>query len=263
MIKLNLLPQYVIEVRRIRVVIVLFLVLLVLEAAIIFKAYTDLNLQVAWYTSDMKYFTDRTAMIQQEKSARDALVEEAKIYRPYIDFFTRNAIIKYNDEIAASLAEAANAIGGGKTWFDSLTVAKTGEVAATGHIKGMINFLDYYFVLKAKMFTLIPQAQPARSPAQKDWTIYNELPVQVTGKITKIFPAAPGVPATPDTPDKLYVPNGGGGAAAGGAPAGGPATGGAPGGGAPGGAAGAAGGARGGGPGGPAGGAPGGGRGGA
>jgi len=227
-IKLNLLPQYVIEARRIRVVVILFLVLLGLEGGIIYKAYIDLQAQETWFTNDKNYFTDRTKMIQGKKQERDLWKGKKDIYRPYIDFFTRNAIIQYNEGIAAAIEEAANTVGSGQTWFDSLSVTKDGQATATGHIVGMLNFLDYYFKMKPKGFTLVPQARPAPSYARDKWTLNDELPILVSGKITRTFPAKPTIPGeTPVTPDKLYIPWGGTAAPAGGgtaAPAGGRAA---------------------------------------
>lgn len=205
MIKLNLLPQYVIEVRRIRVVIIVFLVLLGLEGAIVYQAYADLQLQETWFTKDKDYFAQRADMIKAEKKTRDDLANQAKIYRPYIEFFTRNAIIEYNDKIAFSIEKAANTIGGGLPWFDVLTVTKAGDVTARGQIKGMINFLDYYWKMKDVSFTLVPQARPAPSPAQP--TLQDELPIIISGKISDTFPEKPGVPGeTPLQPGQLYIP---------------------------------------------------------
>ncbi|MHB0938856.1 MAG: hypothetical protein ACYDCO_21975 [Armatimonadota bacterium] len=227
MIKLNLLPSYVLEVRKIRNVIITFLILLALEGGIIYKAYTDLQLQETWFTNDKAYFTKRIEEIKAAKSARDAIKGQAGIYRPYIDFFGRKAIIEYNNAIAATLLDAANAITTGqkeKPWFDELVVNKDGAVTAKGKIKGMISFLDYYFKMKESGYTLAPKAQPAASWNRSQWTLYDTLDVEVSGKVSKAFPAKPTPPGEkPIAPKDLYVPykSTGGGAAAGGAPAGG------------------------------------------
>jgi len=207
-IKLNLLPSYVIEARRIRTVVILFVVLLALEGGIVYQAYSDMQKQIDWYTKDKEYFAQRTTMVKGEKEKRTKLENESKVYEPYINFFSRDAIITYNNDIATVIEEAANAVSGGpkaQPWFDDLTVKKGGEVSANGRIKGIINFLDYYWKMKEVSFTLTPQARPAPSPAQP--TLNDELRVIVSGKIAKSFPTAPTMPpGKPALPGDLYTP---------------------------------------------------------
>jgi len=209
-IKLNLLPSYVLEARKIRNVIIAFFVLLALEGGIIYKAYTDLQLQEKWFTSDKVYFSQRTTEIKAAKSARDAIKGQSGIYRPYIEFFGRKAIIEYNNAIAATLLQAANDITSGqkdKPWFDELIVGKDGTVTANGKIKGMISFLDYYFAMKEKSYSLAPQAKPAASWNRSQWTLYDTLDVALTGKVSKTFPTKPALPGDkPVAPGELYVP---------------------------------------------------------
>lgn len=210
MIKLNLLPSYVLEARKIRNVIIAFFVLLALEGGIIYKAYTDLKLQETWFTTDKNYFTQRTQAIKTAKQARDAIKGQSAIYRPYIEFFGRKAIIEYNNAIAETLLQAANDITSGqkdKPWFDELVVGKDGAVTAKGKIKGMISFLDYYFAMKDKNYTLAPQARPAASWNRSEWTLYDTLDVQLSGKVAKAFPTKPALPGDkPAAPGDLYIP---------------------------------------------------------
>jgi len=206
-IKLNLLPSYVLEVRKIRNVIVAFLILLALEGGVIYKAYIDLQAQEKWFTEDKPYFTKRIAEIKAVKSERDKIKGQVGVYRPYIEFFGRDAIIKYNDAIAASLLQAANDITSNqqdKPWFDALTVKKDGTVEAKGKINGMISFLDYYFAMKEKSYTLVPKAQPAASWNRSQWTLSATLDVEVTGKVAKPIPDKPKLPGeAPVTPGDL------------------------------------------------------------
>ena len=220
MIKLNLLPQYVVEARRIRTVIVIFLVLLGLEAGVVYQAFTDLRKREVWFNMDKNYFTQRTTKIAGVKMTRDNLKGQSAVYRPYIDFFTRNAIMQYNDAIATSLEEVARTIGGGRAWFNTLTVNKDGSVLVTGQIRGLLNFLDYYYRMKDVGYAIVPAAQPASSPSNP--TLNQLVPINMAGTVQSKLPDKPAAPGeAPVTPDKLYIPAGGGGAPAA-PPAGGP-----------------------------------------
>lgn len=210
MIKLNLLPRYVIEVRRIRIVIILFVALLALEGGVVYQAYADMQKQIDWYTKDKDYFTQRATMVKGEKDKRTKLEGDSKVYEPWIKFFRRDAIIKYNDQVATAIEKTANTVSGGpeaRPWFDGLTVKSSGDVSANGRIKGMINFLDYYWKMKEANLTLTPQARPAPSPAQP--TLNDELSVAISGKIADAaFPTAPeGIPSEkPKLPGELFNP---------------------------------------------------------
>lgn len=202
MIKLNLLPSYVLEARKIRNVIIAFLVLLALEGGVIYKAYIDLQAQEKWFTQDKEYFTKRIAEIKAVKAERDKIKGQKDIYRPYLDFFGRKAIIEYNDAIASALLQAASDITSNqqeKPWFDSLTVKKDGSVEAKGKIKGMISFLDYYFAMKEKNYALVPKAKPAASWNRSQWTLGDTLDVELTGK-AKALPDKPKAPSEAVTP---------------------------------------------------------------
>lgn len=191
MIKLNLLPSYVLEAKRIRNVIVIFVVLLLLEGGIVFQAYLDLTAQEAWFPKDQKYFEERTAMIQKEKATTKALQDKVNVYDPYIKFFTRGEVITYNNTIATSIEEAAKAVGGSKAWFSTMTI-KGKDVTVNGRIKGLMNFLNYYFAMKTKGFKITPAAKTAASPDRP--TLNQEVPLAMTGSITTSLPDPPKAP---------------------------------------------------------------------
>lgn len=189
MIKLNLLPQYVIEVRRIRTVVIAFLVLLAVEGGIVYKAYLDLNAQIAWFKQDQQYFTARTAEIKAAKAEAEGIKGKTGVYAPYIAFFTRAAIVQYNDGVAKSLEDVSLDITGGKAWFNNFSLKKTGEVTINGQIDGLMNFLDYYFKMKDKNYTITAAALPAASPSKP--TMTQQVPIAMAGKVKNAIPAEP------------------------------------------------------------------------
>ena len=210
MIKLNLLPQYVLEIRRIRVVVIAFLVLLALEAAVVYQAYSDLRKQEAWFQADKEYFTARTKKINDAVGVAKQYEDKSKIYDPYNAFFTRDAVFQYNEQIANAIEESARTIGGDKAWFNDMTVNKDGTVVVHGQITGLMNFLEYYFKMKDKGFSVTPAALPAPSPAEP--TMGQEVTIAMAGNITSTLPEMPPVPTVasqpPVLPDKLYIPAG-------------------------------------------------------
>ena len=232
MIKLNLLPQYVAEARRIWIVIITFLVLFAFVGGGTYLGYTGLVAQEGWFGKDQKYFEERTEMIKKEKQATDALKSKAGIYDPYIKFFSREEVLEHNKSIAETLDEAAKTIVGDPMatppWFNTMTVSKEGEVEVEGQIRGLMNFLDYYFKMKDKSFAIAPAAIPAPSPNRP--TMEQLVALKVTGTLTKKFAAPPTAPGEVLTPENLYTPAGGTPAAGGtsGAGRGGPGAGGGP-----------------------------------
>lgn len=206
MIKLNLLPQYVIEYRRIRLLIIVFVVALVFEGGIVFKAYTDLKAQAAWFVNDKSYYDTRQKKIADAKAKADAAEAKQNSYKPYNDFFQRDAVLKYNHQMVACLQEVAGLVGGQPAaWFDDLTLDKS-SVTMHGKIKGLMNFVNFYFKMKDTGMKLEPAAQPASSP--KSPTLNQEVALQVSGSIKSALPDKPPLPQgeTPKTPGDLYIP---------------------------------------------------------
>lgn len=216
MIKLNLLPQYVIEFRRIRVLIIVFVAVLLLEGTVVYTAYTDLQKQAKWFTDDKGYFTARKSMIDGEKSKADELNTKSASYQPYIDFFTRGPVVKYNEGIVTSLQEVAKMVGGGPAWFDDLTLADT-NVTMNGKIKGLMNFVNFYFKMSDTGMKVTPAAHPA--PSADASTVKNTMaqvvPLVVVGTIKTALPKPPAPPDKAMTPSELYIPATAAGAAAG------------------------------------------------
>lgn len=235
MIKLNLLPSYVIEARRIRTVIVVFIVLLGIEGGLIFKAYTDMQAQEAWFKADKEYYVKRKQTIDASVAAATAWKGNSGAYATYNSFFTRDAVIEYNNKIALCLEEAAELVGGGKAWFTSLNISKD-ELTVTGKINGLMNFVNYYFRMSDAGLLVVPAAQPAASPNKP--TLGQQVPLSISGKLKKnAVPEPPGLPDTPELPSDLYKQAGStpapGAAPAAGAPAAGAPAAGAPAAGAP------------------------------
>ena len=208
MIKLNLLPQYIIEFRRIRTVILVFVITLAIEGGVVFKVYSDLQAQEVWFTKDKAYYDTRTTMINGEKSKADAIAGKAGKYASYIEYFTRKPAVDNANGIAKVLEEAAQKLGKtSASWFDEITIDK-GTVSANGNINGLMNFVNFYFKMKKASFTVTPAAQPAPTPADAKVTMAQTVPLTISGTVSAM-PTAPAPPeATPSIPADLYKPAG-------------------------------------------------------
>jgi hypothetical protein len=161
MIKLNLLPAYVIEVRRIRVTVIVFVILLALEGGVVFKANADLQAQEKWFGDDKTYYVGRKATIEKAKTEADAVEAKSKAYTALIDFFKRGAVQEYNTKLAASMQEVAAAIGPHSTsWYNEILLEKN-SFTLTGHVKGLMNFVSLYFKMKDAGLTITPRAPEA------------------------------------------------------------------------------------------------------
>ena len=204
MIKLNLLPQYIIELRRIRVIAVLFVVLLVIECAVVFKAYVDLQAQTRWFKYT-QYFTDRQATIAKAKAAADDLDGKSQKYDPYIKFFTRGAVVDYNKQIVDALQEAGSKVGGDKNaWFSDFQISSKGNITYNGNITGLMNFLEFYFRMEDNGLQITPKAKPA---TQAGMSVMNQpIPLTVTGALKNALPSPPTPPEAAKSWLNLFVP---------------------------------------------------------
>ena len=210
MIKLNLLPTYVNEVRRIGIVIIIFLIFVVLELLVIFKAYIDLQAQEAWFTHDKDYYTNRAADIAKEKSAADDLKGKVNSWDSYTTFFSRKDTVDHAEAIAKSLAEVGQVLGSSgrsEVWYDNYTLKDT-AVTAEGHINGLMNFVDFYFNSKDSGLTVEPGAKPTPSPSPADVKMTAEQPIKlkITASIKTAVPKAPQPPETAITVKEFCVP---------------------------------------------------------
>ncbi|MHB9024483.1 MAG: hypothetical protein ACYC7E_09945, partial [Armatimonadota bacterium] len=218
MIKLNLLPPYVLEKRRIIMWIWIFLVLIGAESGILFKVYLDYKAQEDWFRSDKSYYEQRKSTIDKAKSDADAISTKVSPYTGYNDFFTRGQTVQYVQELAKAMAEPTTVLSSSPDlWYDNLTIDGKG-VSTTGTIRGLMNFVNYYFKLKDAGYTVEPRAKPFPAPMTTQ-----KVPLVVTGMNKTELPKPPAPPAAVKWGD-LYLEAGKaaapaeGGAAAGGAP---------------------------------------------
>jgi len=207
-IKLNLLPQYVIEFRRIKLLVIFFVIILALEGGVVGKAYLDLKLQAKWFTDDKPYFEGRKAEITKETAEASTWQGNSTKYIPYLEFFQRGGVEEYNLKIVKVLSEAATQVSGGhNAWFTEMIINGS-NVEYRGQIKGLMNFLEFYFHMEDLKLTVKPGGTPAASPAPKDNTLNVTIPLEVTGALPAALPSKPSPPETAKTYTDLYNPYG-------------------------------------------------------
>lgn len=237
MIKVNLLPKYYGEGKRILITIIVGVVILIIEAVPVLKMPADYKMWTDWYISEKAPFYDEYGKAADgEIAVTEKWKGEAGTYKKFLTAFSRDETQKYNNAVVESLVDVASRVGGGGAYFDDMTLQDS-NVKMTGKIKGLMNFVNYYFKLSKNELKLEPMAEPY--PESMDKQI---IAVNVAGTLKKPMPSQPAFSFTADEYGTLYVPNGstapappnvgggGGGAAAGGtAPADGGAAGGAPG----------------------------------
>jgi hypothetical protein len=244
MIKVNLLPKYYGEGRRIMLTIIVGVVILLIEAIPVVKMPADYKLWTDWFAGEKKFYQDYGTKADAEVAVTEKWKTDATTYTKFLGSFSRGETQKYNNTIVQALNDIASRVGGGGAYFDEMTL-QDDKVVMQGQIKGLMNFVNYYFKLSKNELLLQPMARPY--PTSMDRQI---IAVNVIGTLKKPMPVQPAFDFTAEDYDKLYVPDGGtatspvpnvgaGGAAAGAAPAG-AAPGAAPGGAAPGGVPGAA-----------------------
>ncbi|MHB9132500.1 MAG: hypothetical protein ACYDBB_15625 [Armatimonadota bacterium] len=208
MIKLNLLPSYIHENRRAWIVLVIFVVLLMLQGGVFFKAYMDLQAREKWYTKEggpgINYFQGRVTLINEAKTKADGIGTKAEAYTKYTTFFTRGEVLKYNYSIADAMAEVANSLGTTKgAWYEKITITPDKKFTADGRIRGLMNFVNYYFKIK-KMggeWKLTPMALPY---AKKFDAMNQKIELKVAGSYTTEILKPPTPPETDEPYDQLY-----------------------------------------------------------
>ncbi len=239
MIKVNLLPKYYGEGKRILITIIVCVVILMIEAVPVLKVPADYKVWTDWFAPEKGFYGTYVSDAQAEIDITDKWKNEAGTYKKFISSMSRDATQKYNNGIVESLKDVSDRVGGGGAYFDDMTIEGS-NVKMTGKIKGLMNFVNYYFKLSKNDLKLEPMAEPY--PESMDKQI---IAVDVSGTLKKAMPTQPAFDFTTEDYGKLYVPKGGtsaapvnvgggGGAAAGGAAGAAPAAGGeAPAGGAP------------------------------
>lgn len=186
MIKLNLLPGYVHEKGRIRLSIVVFLIVVGIEVGLIFWAKMGYEAQAKWFDSDKPYFTDRVAMITKEIDGTKTLNAPSLKYDALIAFFRGEKIIEYNKAVVETMAEVPSKLRGANAWFDTLNI-KGKTVTMDGHVKGITNFVDFYFKMKGNGFTITPTGKtPMPWPANPRTQVMD---VKISTELTAGIPA--------------------------------------------------------------------------
>lgn len=222
MIKINLLPSYVHEARRIKMTIAIFVALFIIEGGIVFGWQSGLQKQADWYVQDQQRC--EAGKVALDKYAADATALQAEVgtYDEWINTFADLQPFKdYNEKLAQSMIEVGAKLGGKRAWFTQITIQPDGAVQATGKIKGSMNFLSYYFSLKDEGFDLAPAVQPydPSSKISPEKQMAQEIAVDAQGKVTPL-PPVPTLPNGSSPYNGIYQPVSGG-AASGGAANGG------------------------------------------
>ncbi len=155
MIKLNLLPGYVHEKGRIRLSIIIFVIVVALEVGVILWAKQGYDAQAQWFTKDKAYYTKRTEMINQRIEDSKKLSGPSTQYATLITFFSRKPVVEYAGALGGVMKAVPAKLGSTDAWFDSMTINKK-DVTLNGKIKGIMNFVDFYFKTKDAGFTVKP-----------------------------------------------------------------------------------------------------------
>jgi hypothetical protein len=146
-----------------------------------------------------------------------------------IDFFTGKSVQPHNAQLRKVLALAPSKFrtpGEGNIWFSEMSFAgKT--VTAKGHIKGLSNYVNYFFAMRDKNVTVTtsaPKVMPTATAPQRPPTYAQEFDVEVSTDIGEELPAtAPAGPTEAKSWEDLYTFGGASGAADAGAAGGTPA----------------------------------------
>ncbi len=230
MIKLNLLPKYYGEGKRILITVIVCVVILLIEAVPVLKMPADYKLWTDWFAGEKSFYPTYQKKAEDEIAVTEKWKSEAETYKKFLAAFSRNATQEYNNKVVKSLVDVAYRVGGGGAYFDDMTLHDS-NMQMTGNIKGLMNFVNYYFKLSKNDLKLEPMAEPFPYPMDSQI-----IPVKVSGALKEAMPTQPGFDFTSEDYNTLYVPNGGkvtaptpnvGGGGAAAPPAGAPAAGGA------------------------------------
>jgi len=199
-IKLNLLPSHIFERRRIYITIAVSLALIALEWLVILKFKADVQAQQEWYTNDTSRVKDYQSKLDAYTTEETGFKNYPAVYSKWIDTFgTLQPFKDYTNQIAVTLAEAARKIGGGGAWFDDMTIDNDGKLSADGHIKGSMQFLNYYFRIRD-----LQADQKTMTPAVSVDGNKNGGPITVTIAWPSAATAFPVPPSLPDSTRSLY-----------------------------------------------------------
>ncbi len=217
MIKINLLPPWIHEPKRIIILTIISLVIGGMGAGVLNAAKNDLLGPVDAYYKEIAAFGKQEALCKEQATIASTWQGDATKYDEYVKFFSGAGVKAYNNSIADVLEEVATKIGTYPgAYYQSVTIADK-SVTLNGKIKGLMNFANYYFKMKAAGMKLTPNAKPYAT------SLDQEIALATSGSITKTVLPAPtpptGTPAAVYT--DLYKAAGGGAAGGAGDPGGG------------------------------------------
>lgn len=197
MIKVNLLPSYIAEFRRMKILAVVFAVLFIIEGGLAMGWSNGRKAQTEWMNTDKARLDAMAGQYKSYQGDADKLKSNSEAYSSYIKFFYGLGPMKdYNAEMVdKTFTEAAQKIGGDGTAYHDFTVKATGDLEATGRMKGSLQFLNYYFRMKDQSFTLDPAVQVG--------PLTQTVKLHVVGKVSPL-PTPPSVPGTNNTWDALF-----------------------------------------------------------
>lgn len=208
MIKINLLPPWIHEPKRIIILTVICLVIGGTGAGVLNAAKNDLLGPVDAYYKDIAAYGKQQKLCEEQATIANTWQTDSTQYDAYVKFFSGAGVKAYNNSIADVLEEVATKIGTYPgAYYQSVTISDK-SVTLSGKIKGLMNFANYYFKMKAAGMKLTPNAKPYAT------SLDQEIALATSGSITKSVATAPtpptGTPASVYT--DLYKAAGGGGA---------------------------------------------------
>ena len=233
MIKVNLLPSYVIEFRNIKKIAIISLIVVVVALVGVWKFDSDLKNQQAWFEEDRIRCDTRSTEVKKYEEGAVLIATKAAAYDPWLKYFTLPIYQDYVNSIADTMSSVGGAIAGRGLWYKTLRVATTGNFSAEGNIQGAMQFLNYYFRMKDSGFILEPAVEPyspQRGVTPRNYQFSFLIPLKVNGKVGNTMLPTPTLPAAGSAWQGLHQPFGGAQQQQGGAPGapGAPPTGGPP-----------------------------------
>jgi len=214
-IKINLLPPWINEPRRILVLSIISLIIGGMGAGFMIVVKNDLTGHIDPYYKDVAAFEAQTQLCKKQVEVAAGLKGDQGKYDEYVDFFTGAKLKAYNGSIADVLEEVATKVGTFPgAYYEKVTIKGDKSVQLDGKIKGLMNFVRYYFQMKAAGMTLAANAMPYSTPLEQEITL------KTTGSLTKTVLPAPTPPSgNPAVDYKELYKAGGAAPAPGGAPA--------------------------------------------
>ena len=212
MIKVNLLPSYVIEFRNIKKILIVTLIVAVVGLVTVWKYGTDVLLQEQWYVSDLSRLSEYTQRIESYRDDSQSLATDAGKFTEWINAFTLTKYQDYTKSIADVFRSVGGAIAGRDLWYNELTIKDSSEFIADGSIRGSRRFLDYYFRMRDDGFTLTAAAIPFPATEQGTNSQIQQhrfqalVPLHVTGAVAPSMLPVPQLPSGGTNYNSLFTP---------------------------------------------------------